>query len=148
MPTKAQKIVTEALMPAGTYIVGDPCYAVPDERWMEWLEAADYTSDDKILLAHLDGHPVLGIGTARGDGCYGGSDGNSYPVDTGLIGLVPVELDGATKEQEKYSEKNRSPVVKFERDFRCSYEDGTITLGHIEIETDPDDDYDDDAWGD
>jgi hypothetical protein len=55
-------------MPAGRYWVGDPCYAVPSERWMEWLEAADYMNAGRYLLAELDGRSVLGIGTAYGDG--------------------------------------------------------------------------------
>lgn len=119
-------------MPAGEYYVGDPCYAVPDDRWMEWLKAADYTSGDKYLLATLDGAPVLGIGTAYGDGAYEGSpEGYTYGVDSGLIGLVPVELA-------------KEPVhdclrVSFPKPFECSYSHGHIILGHIDIDTDPDD---------
>lgn len=136
----AKKNIGSITMPAGEYIVGDPCYAVPGERWMEWLEAADYQSEDsrRFMLAELDGHPIAAVGTAHGDGCYDGSDGNRYPVDAGIIGLVPTSLPGAIEEQAKYTD--RSPVVTFERDFQCSYEDdeGVITLGHIKITTDPD----------
>ena len=82
----AKKNIESVTMPAGEYWVGDPCYSVPDARWMEWLEAADYINERRYLLAEIDGQPVLGIGTAYGDGLFPGSDGNEYAVDAGLIG--------------------------------------------------------------
>lgn len=127
--SKAHKVVTEVVMPAGEYWVGDPCYSVPNDRWMEWLEAADYENERTILLAELSEKPVLGINTAYGDGEYMDESGNSYPVDAGLIGLTPVEL--ATE-----SAPFGSHRVYFANDFTCSYNDGTITLGHINIDTD------------
>lgn len=133
----AKAKIGKVTMPAGTYLVGDPCYAVPDHRWMEWLEAADYETQD-VLLAELDGHPTLGIGTAHGDGTYEGDDGNEYPVDAGLIGVVPVEI--ADYSDDKYPRGKIMRKVEFTKDFDCSYEDGTIVLGHIEIDTDPEED--------
>jgi hypothetical protein len=135
---KAAKVVTAVKMPAGTYWVGDPCYAVPDNRWMEWLEAADYMNERRFLLAELDGHAVLGVGTAWGDGVYRGSDGNFYPVDAGLIGVVPVEVASAGVREDLMKK------VTFDRDFECSYDDedgeGVIVLGDIRIKTKDDDD--------
>lgn len=117
-------------MPAGEYYVGDPCYAVDDhDRWMKWLEDADYMSNPRYLLADLDGQPALGIGTAFGDGTYLGSDGNEYGVDAGLLGVVPVEVaeDNALHAMQR---------VTFDQPFECSYDEGTINLGHIQIDTD------------
>src|SRR5687768_11930213 len=121
-------------MPAGEYWVGDPCYAIDaQEKWMEWLEAADYTNNDRscFLLADLDGRPVLGISTAYGDGEYQGSDGNSYPVDAGLIGAVPVEVADVDAPFGMVK-------VTFAQDFKCSYDEdgGVINIGNISIETD------------
>lgn len=137
---------TGATMPAGRYFVGDPCYAVPNEYWMDWLRdsykngGADFDArtggSPKVLLAEIKGHPVLGIGTAHGDGVYGGSDGFAYGVDAGLIGLVPMSLPGAEDEVRAYL----GTVVEFEEPFECRYEGGTIILGHIRIETDPEED--------
>lgn len=131
---KAEKILSGVKMPAGKYWVGDPCYAVPNDRWMEWLEAGDYMSSPRFQLADLDGRPVLGIGTAYGDGAYYGSDGNIYPVDAGLIGVTPAELVEGNPDGMQ--------LVNFPQDFICSYHDGTITLGHISIDTDDDDEDD------
>lgn len=120
-------------MPAGTYLVGDPCYAVADDRWMEWLESANFRDDGQVLIAELDGHPVLGIGTAHGDGVYTDEDGKRYPVDAGLIGLVPIEVAGGALTLR--SDLNH--VVTFNGPFDCRYDDGVIRLGHIVIDTDP-----------
>lgn len=124
--------ITGAVLPAGRYYVGDPCYSIPDELWMEWLEAANYLDNPRVLVAEVGGHTALGVGTAYGDGEYHGSDGNSYGVDAGLIGVVPEELgkNGSTL----YA----TQLVEFDTDFECRYEDGVIVLGHIRIDTDPD----------
>lgn len=137
---KATKNTGSITMPAGRYWLGDPCYSVPDDRWMEWLKAARFDEPDgrRFLLAELDGYPVMAIGTAHGDGEYPGSDGFSYPVDAGLIGLVPVELvpEGETP----FGARTET----FDSTFTCTYEEegGVIVLGHIEIKTDWDDDED------
>lgn len=112
--------------PAGTYYIGDPCYAIPNDRWMEWLEAADYTNQETYLVADLDGHTAIGVGTAYGDGVYGGSDGNTYGVDAGLIGAVPREVA---------EEGCSSNLVTFDSPFDVSYDEGVIRIGHIRIDT-------------
>lgn len=135
---KAKVLIEAAQMPAGSYWVGDPCYAVPDERWMEWLEAANYMDDPRILLAELDGQPVLGVGTAYGDGEYYSETGEAFPVDAGLIGLTPAAL--------VTEEPSGMHLVEFKHDFTCRYDEGKIVLGHITIDTDPPADDDSQGW--
>lgn len=86
-------------VPAGTYILGDPCYAVPGEDWMPWLAAAKHratVSDSNVvgLLAAVpsSGAWVVGFRTGYGDGVYYDTDGNEYGVDAGMIGLVPQRI--------------------------------------------------------
>lgn len=127
---RARINIESVTMPAGQYWVGDPCYAVPNERWQKWLEAADYENAVRFLLAELDGHPVLGIGTAYGDGLYTDDQGRDYPVDAGLIGVVPVEV--------ARPDVTGMHLVDFEDDFECRYDDGTIVLGLlVVVDTDP-----------
>jgi hypothetical protein len=130
---KARVNIGSVTMPAGRYWIGDPCYAVPNDRWMEWLKAADYMEQPRYLIAEFDGRPVLGISTAYGDGEYYDRGGlGSFPVDAGLIGVVPVEVAQA--------DVTGMHLVEFEHDFECRYDEddaGLIVLGHIEIETDP-----------
>lgn len=116
---------------AGTYHLGDPCYTVPGDRWMEWLNAADFESNHAVLDAELGGHRVIGLSTAYGDGTYRGSDGFIYGVDAGLIGLVPVDLPGIRDDLPDLTTK-----VAFHEDFDVVRDsNGTLTFGHIVIET-------------
>jgi hypothetical protein len=74
---------------------------------------------------------VLAFGTKWGDGCYLGTDGNEYPVDAGLIGLVPFNV----VEDLSQHEKN---IVTFERPTLCINDgSGRLRFGHITIDTDP-----------
>lgn len=131
------------MIPAGRYVIGDPCYSVPDDRWIEWLEAADFTEVDRgVLYAEIDGYPIVGISTLHGDGEYHSSEGHSLGVDAGLIGLVP----------EEFAVNNiggQPSVVEFSVPVLCRYEEnGVIHLGHIEINTGDDGDGDDDDGDD
>ena len=126
-----------ATLPAGTYVVGDPCYSIPDEKWMDWLTNSDFTNveRDHVLVAPVDGQLAVGVHTAFGDGVYRGSDGNEYGVDAGLIGLVPLSV------AEKNSVGDDRVVVTFDKPFVCRNDGETIVLGHITIPTgDTDDD--------
>lgn len=114
------------MIPAGTYWVGDPCYGVPDEDWNDWLDDAGIAN--RYMSAEVRGHLVVAHGTAHGDGCYFDQQGRAYPVDAGLIGVVPVGLVRGTP-----FGMNK---VTFDEPFDITYADGTITIGDIVIETD------------
>lgn len=139
MTNRMKPIITSVVVPAGTYVLGDPCYSVPDEHWDALLESCDYFMD--VPVGHVNGFDVLGFSTKYGDGTYKGSDGKSYPVDAGMIGLVPIEFavdkDGASD--------GRS-VVTFNHPTTCTVNDGVLKFGSIVIDTDSDeyDEYDDD----
>ena len=134
----AFKVNIESItIPAGEYFVGDPCYGVPNERWMEWLEAAAYKDADTYLVADLDGRTVVGVQTKYGDGEYYDEQGRVYPVDAGLIGAVPVELyEPSATEPEPFGMHR----VSFATDFEVARVDGVIVIGPIKVDTDPRDD--------
>lgn len=125
--------VLTATLPAGTYVIGDPCYSIGAEQsdWIEWLEAADFRhpSREHVLVAPYKGHLCVGIPTAHGDGEYADSEGNFHPVDAGLIGLVAIEAADTN------ALGDGRVVVTFDEPVECFYNDGNITLGPITIQT-------------
>lgn len=124
-----------ACLPEGTYWVGDPCYFVPDELWMEYLQTGgEHYEIGGLTIQLSDGRLVAAHGTAYGDGVYKGSDGFGYGVDAGLLGVVQV-LPGDNEPSEGLGTK-----VTFDQPFTVSYESGTVEIGHIRIDTDSDDD--------
>lgn len=135
------------IVPAGTYFLGDPCYAVPDDYWNEVLNSSDHFSSPEADI-EVEGKKftVYAFSTAHGDGSYDGSDGFTYSVDAGLIGLVPVELMEHLKEDEKPADW-LGTYVTFDDETEISADDGKLTFGNIVIDTDLSDDwagYDDD----
>jgi len=126
-------VKVEVEIPAGEYWLGDPCYTVPDDMWMPWLEAADYKNQGDVLVAQVPGTSfhVLGFGTKWGDGVYQGTDGENYGVDAGLIGLVPVGLFPETT-------SSLSTKIVFEGPRKAVWRDnGLLSFGDVDIETNP-----------
>jgi hypothetical protein len=120
----------EVIVPIGQYVLGDPCYAVPYEEWDGLLASCDYFRNPIGSIAKFK---ILAFGTKWGDGCYAGSNGKEYPVDAGLIGLVPIELvEDLTEHYEN--------IVTFDKETVCSDNgNGQLQFGHIVIDTDPED---------
>jgi len=126
----------EVLVPSGTYVIGDPCYAVPDKYWDALLLSCNYFECPIGYVKHgLQKYPVLAFGTKWGDGSYRGTDGKVYDVDAGLIGLVPVEIIVDTADCE---------LITFDKDTLCVDDGlGKLKFGHITIDTDPSEENED-----
>jgi hypothetical protein len=134
----------EVEVPAGQYVLGDPCYAVPHDKWSELLESCScfnnpigqFSTHDRGFTIY---HYAVAFGTRWGDGCYRGTDGNLYPVDAGLIGLVPLSASSNELRDDL------STVVTFDKPTICSTDGtGKLRFGHITIDTDPDEEDEDD----
>jgi len=119
------------LIRAGQYVLGDPCYTTPDDDWMLLLESCDYFRASPVADIG-GGKTILGFGTLHGDGCYTDNFGSTYPVDAGLLGLVPIEY--AQLNEDKYWPDH---IVTFERDTRAVDDgQGRLTFGKYTINTD------------
>ena len=138
---KISKVEVE--VPAGKYILGDPCYAVPDSDWDALLKSCNFfESPIGYIKDGLQEFPVVAFSTRWGDGCYKGTDGNLYPVDAGLIGLVPVEVVGMESLR-----SDLCTVVTFTTAVKCSTDnEGKLRFGHITIDTDPVDEEEEDEY--
>ncbi len=120
----------EVVVPKGSYVIGDPCYAVPDKDWNDLLLSCNYFQNPiGCVKDGMQKFFVLAFSTKWGDGCYRGTDGNEYGVDAGLLGLVPVEL---------LEDLSGHEVVNFSKDTLCIDDgSGKLKFGHITIDTDP-----------
>jgi len=118
-------------VPAGQYVLGDPCYTVPDENWEELLESCKFF-ENPIGEVKVDDktHQVLAFRTHYGDGTYKDNQGNEHPVDAGLIGLVPIEYADLDQTDLK------PIIVDFKVPTECSRDaSGTMFFGQFKIMT-------------
>ena len=130
------------MMPAGEYYIGDLCYVMTSE---EWLEVCDLTIQDSRLIEGefqlKDGRKFAMYSTAYGDGTYYDHYGFSYSVDSGSIGCIRVEDIKANKYDNLL---DLGAIQDFDTDFVTGGGirgepgwEGLIQFGHIVIETDP-----------
>lgn len=140
LPDGIKQSANSAVVPAGRYFLGDPCYTAgsDSETWDKWVDAADATSNgfmDGIVGASYNGEPVIGASTKYGDGTYYGSNGEQYMVDAGMIGVVPesvIKGMGLSDEQLRGS----GSWVEVGQPTTLEVDDeGNIFFGHVVIET-------------
>lgn len=126
--TKYRRVI----VPAGKYFLGDPCYAVPDRLWDKLLGSCRFFAD---CVGEVEGHKVLGFGTAHGDGVYEDQFGNEFPVDAGLIGLVPEALVDMEEFNRDYPDMP-GIWVKYDYETVCETDGKTLSFGKHHIKTD------------
>lgn len=125
------------MMRAGKYYVGDLCYVMHDE-WDEvcnlFFQGRNDHGCNEGEFNLKDGRRFVSYNTAWGDGEYEDQDGRRYGVDAGLIGCIRVEDIDLTNSSNFV---NGGQVIDFPYDFDCYYDHGTIVIGHVRVETDP-----------
>lgn len=115
---------SKVIVPAGKYILGDPCYYIQDDDWSPLLESCDYFNQP---IGQIGGFNVLAFGTKYGDGSYLDQHKNEYGVDAGIIGLVPLAYEG------KPDHGNQE--IEFKHDSECWDDNGVLHFGSIVINT-------------
>lgn len=171
---------TTVLVQPGRYFFGDPCYVVGTTDvtctvWDRLLDSCDYfNADNKITgtaIGEVDGYQVAAFGTMHGDGTYYpitcletvfdpktiglNAKNSNIDVDSGLIGLVPVEAINKDKIAGYHNDGGGVSLgiwVDITEPTKFYIEDGTFYFGKNSVNTDHDDsDEDDDGrecWGD
>ncbi|GAB2734272.1 hypothetical protein [Nocardioides pakistanensis] len=126
--------MTAISVPAGTYFLGDPCYAVPDEDWADLLVQTDFFHGSPSGVVR--DHDVFAFSTLElGDGEYHDEHGHSYQVDSGLIGLTAAELANPTGAPEHAAWLESSgQIVTFTEPVEISREDYLLTFGPYRID--------------
>jgi hypothetical protein len=130
MNATSQNMVVEihsmtVTVPPGVYLLADPCYAVPADLWEDLLESCNYF---ETPVGRVQGQQVLAFPTAYGDGSYVGSDGYTYGVDSGLIGLTLLA-------HERAQLPGLGAVVNLVVATRCTWHEGLMTFAAMRIDT-------------
>jgi hypothetical protein len=116
----------KVIIQAGKYYLGDPCYSI-NESWNDILK--QYKNFKEPLIDVLEGQ-ILAFKT--GDGEYPSNAGRKFCVDSGLLGLVPVEL--AEKELQGRQVFN-SMIVDFREPTLCKKVKGKLYFDRVVIDT-------------
>lgn len=118
----------KAILPKGTYYIGDPCYITkgdPGYHWYEKLLDMHYNHNDQTGVYNVDNVMLFMQNTAEGDGAFDG-----FYVDSGLICIM--KIDGLLNDP-RFNFKNMSikgtTFAAFPEDFEVSYEEGTFQVG-------------------
>lgn len=129
-----------AEVPPGAYWLGDPCYAAGqlDAEWERWVDIASAASRgfiDPVHGASINGWPVVVANTLYGDGLFIGSNGFSYAVDSGCIGVTPKNLIDELKLDLSKLDTLGTWVSTPQATLLSVDNEGTITFGDISIPT-------------
>lgn len=141
MEAKVTAVNWRVSVPAGTYFLGDPCYAVPGADWLPLLESCGYFGSEPggSPVGTVRGWQVLGFHTRYGDGEYRDQRGHVYGVDAGLIGLTPKGIDGlfGWRHPEADLVAMDGQVVTFEHDIVATSDgtSGVLLFGRYRIDT-------------
>ncbi len=129
-------------MPKGKYYIGDLCYVMADD---EWLDICDITiQGTRVLEGEFqlkDGRRFAMYSTAYGDGVYYDEYGHSYSVDSGSIGCILLDDIKYVDNFDQFLDVGA--ILEFDENFVTvggrgeSDWEGMIQFGHVVIETTP-----------
>lgn len=113
------------------FYIGDPCYVLGDKIYFDiWSKKFNF-NDGYIEVKKNSGFEVHG--TYYGDGEYKDEQGNKYPVDSGSLAVIPLEICSKSKGL------NKGRVVS-SSNASLDYKDGLFTIkldnGEVVIDTD------------
>ncbi len=143
-------------LPAGKYWIGDPCYPFPNEgkhsdQWDIILEATSFFDGcNHIKVGEIE---LWATHTQYGDGLYESDGDYQYPVDSGMLGIIPQSTidflnpstylyDDVAIDVHKFLE-NCGTFIEFEKQFLVTFKNGVFRFGYITIDTNEDGNYHD-----
>ena len=89
--TKTKIKARHIIMPSGTYWVGDPCLFFREHQWDHFLnELLNSKRADESYYGRFDGHIFAASHTHQGDGYYEDNYGETYCIESGLLGCIKV----------------------------------------------------------
>ena len=120
------------IMEEGTYYIGDMYCMITDD----WSEVCQRIFPSTAMVEGKStlksGVTLCIFGTARGDGTYDDTSGNSYSVDSGTIGCISIGYLPVPEIDVRLGH-----VVTFNAPFECYRSEGWLVFGNVKIDTDP-----------
>jgi hypothetical protein len=118
--------------PAGKYYIGDICYVLSSDVYdKQWGDKYDYSCGTFELSFNGVTAQVSAYRTTYGDGLYtDAATGKMFPVDSGTIGIVPLELCKETK----MSRKNLN-IIDSTTPVEFTVDDGVFVITYNTTET-------------
>lgn len=116
--------------PAGRYYIGDICYALDDDVYQkQWGDKYNWAiGTHEITSNGLQGQFTVNY-TAYGDGVYSdASNGNSYTVDSGTIGIVPFDL--CSKFKVKHCNLAGGHIINSHSPVEFKSQNGIFVIGY------------------
>ena len=126
------------------YYVGDLCHVMTNE-WEEICDLAVFDNTE-VDFTLEDGRKYIQLSTAFGDGTYNDLNGQPYSVDSGTIGAILVNNITDTEALNQALSNGLGHLYQSDEEldhYNCSYDEGTICINQITIDTGSDG-YDDD----
>ena len=80
------EFITQEVMPAGTYYVGDICYVFSNENWRKIIP----TNKNSQGLHTTPNGEICFIAETNGDGIYVSEDNELFCVDSGTLGVIKI----------------------------------------------------------
>ena len=116
-------------LPPGKYFIGDASLIFSNRSWDEVMAAGKDFRDGEPF--EFGGFTMWVAYTANGDGEYEDQNGNKYPVDSAVLGAVPIEL------VEDPEHESSGAILNAPSGLEVSAEDGVFRFNEIVIDTDP-----------
>jgi hypothetical protein len=127
-----------SIVPAGKYIVGDPCYVANDVCDLETFNETYYDHEDPFSVAVATGEPrfndktpVVAFNTAELQPAWytDNSKLHSFLVNGGVLALVPLSYNPS------FEDIPEAHIVEFSATTKCFASKGVIHFGDIVINT-------------
>lgn len=134
------------------FYVGDICYVLGDTVY-DKIWGGMYGYQDGAFEVPGTGHSFAVTGTGFGDGVFVDSTGSRYPIDSGTIGIVPLELvekSAGLNNGEVYGGKGHADFDAFDKGWMCKIEldnGETFEFGAPDVvEEELDEEPDEEPW--
>lgn len=113
--------MNEIIKHKGKYYIGDPILALPDKYYIGiWGNEYSYQNGK----FNINGFDMIIHSTHNGDGIYKDTRDRLYKIDSGTIGIIPIEL----LDESNFQNNQYSHIFEFTENINFIYDAGLIYI--------------------